>query len=114
MIFQKVSVIQEGEALLFYRFDKPLKGYLIAGIFIAPTTEAKLNFAKIWEYFVSEVVRVDDIYCSIVPGVQNTMFDKYLKYHDTINGLKIYKVDNVFRDEHSQYARYLEVRKRGK
>lgn len=113
MIFQTVSLIQEGESVLFYRFNKQLKGYMIAGVFISPTIEDRMNFAKVWEYFVSEVVRADDIYCSKVLGAQNSMFDKYLHYYDTIDGLKIYKIDNVFRDKHSQYARYLEVRKSG-
>jgi len=113
MIFQTVSLIQEGESVLFYRYNKQLKGYLIAGLFVAPSIEGKLSFAKLWEYFVSEVVKADDIYCSIMLGSQNSMFDKYVNYYDTIDGLKIYKVDNLIRDKYSQYARYLEVKKRG-
>ena len=65
MLFTHTSLVQEGEAALFYRFDRKLNGYMIAGVFINDTVEAKLNFAKIWTNFVSEVVQADDIYCSI-------------------------------------------------
>jgi hypothetical protein len=46
MIFTHASMIQEGESALFYRFSRPLNGYMIAGLFIAPNMEAKLNFIK--------------------------------------------------------------------
>ena len=55
MIFTHASMIQEGESALFYRFNRPLNGYMISGVFIAPNMTAKLNFAKVWKYFVSEV-----------------------------------------------------------
>ena len=56
MIFAHTSLIQEGEAALFYNFNRPLNGYMIAGVLINDTIEAKLNFAKVWTYFVSEIV----------------------------------------------------------
>ena len=108
MIFAHTSLIQEGEAALFYRFNRPLNGYMIAGLFIAPNMEAKLNFAKVWKYFVSEIVQADDIYCSIPVGVTSSMFDNYLDYHDTIDGLKIYKVDNFLKSEYSTYDKQRE------
>ena len=52
MIFAHTSLIQEGEAALFYRFDKVLNGYMIAGLFVLPNIEARLDFSKIWTYFV--------------------------------------------------------------
>ena len=112
MIFGHCSIIQEGEAALFYRFNRPLNGYMIAGMLIAPNPAAKIAFAKIWKYFVSEVVTSDDIYCSIVPGEDNTIFQNYLEYHSDLNGLKIYKVDNFIKDQYSTYARHLENRTR--
>ena len=108
MIFAHTSLIQEGESALFYRFNRPLNGYMIAGLFIAPNMEAKLNFAKVWKYFVSEIVQGDDIYCSVPLGVTSSMFDNYLDYHDTINGLKIYKVDNFLKSEYSNYDKHIE------
>ena len=108
MIFAHASLIQEGEAALFYRYDKQLDGYMIAGVLVSPTVEAKLNFAKVWTYFVSEVVREDDIYCSIPLEGQNAMFDNYLDYHSTKEGLKIYKVDNFLKKQYSSYEKHLE------
>ena len=108
MIFAHSSLIQEGEAALFYRFDKSLNGYMIAGLFIAPNVTAKLNFAKVWTYFVSEIVQADAIYCSVPLGVTSTMFKNYLTYHDTIEGLKIYKVDNFLKKQYSNYDKHLE------
>ena len=108
MIFAHTSLIQEGESALFYRFNRPLNGYMIAGLFIAPNMEAKLNFAKVWKYFVSEIVQGDDIYCSVPLGVTSSMFDNYLDYHDTMDGLKIYKVDNFLKSEYSNYDKHIE------
>lgn len=108
MIFTHVSLVQEGEAALFYRFDRKMNGYMIAGLLVGTSPEAKLDFAKIWTYFVSEVVQADDIYCSIQLEGQHTMFDNYVNYHDTINGLKIYKVDNFLKKQYSSYERHLE------
>ena len=113
MIFAHCSLIQEGEAALFYRFNKQLNGYMIAGMLIAPNPAAKIAFAKIWKYFVSEVVTSDDIYCSIIPGEDNTIFQKYLTYHSDLNGLKIYKVDNSVKDQYSTYAKHLENKNSG-
>jgi hypothetical protein len=108
MIFAHTSIIQEGESALFYRFNRPLNGYMIAGMFIAPNVTAKLNFAKVWKYFVSEIVQADDIYCSVPLGVTNAMFDNYLDYYDTIEGLKIYKVDNFLKKQYSDYDKHKE------
>jgi hypothetical protein len=108
MIFSHVSLIQEGESCLFYRFDRELNGYMIAGVFVAPTLSAKMQFAKMWKYFVSEVVRADDVYCSIMLGDKNSLFENYLDYHVTINGCKIYKIDNYVRDQHSSFIKQKE------
>ena len=108
MIFAHTSIIQEGEAAIFYRFNRPLNGYMIAGMFIAPNITAKLNFTKVWKYFVSEIVQADDIYCSVPLGVTNSMFENYLDYHDTIEGLKIYKVDNFLKKQYSDYDKHKE------
>lgn len=108
MIFAHTSLIQEGEAALFYNFNKKLNGYMIAGLLIAPNLPAKLDFIKIWKYFVSEVVRKDDIYCSTVVGIDNSIIAKCLQYHDTLEGIKIYKVDNYVKNQYSEYAKHLE------
>ena len=108
MIFTHVSLIQEGEAALFYRFDRKLKGYMIAGVIISDTMEAKLEFVKVWKYFVSEIVQKDDIYASIPLGTTNSMFTNYTSYYDTIEGRKLYKVDNYLKKQYSSYEKHLE------
>jgi len=108
MIFAHSSIIQEGEAALFYRFSRPLNGYMIAAILISDNMEAKMNFAKVWTYFVSEIVQADDIYASLPLESQNPMFNNYLDYHDTIDGLKIYKVDNFLKKQYSNYDKHKE------
>ena len=113
MIFAHCSIIQEGESALFYRFNRPLNGYMIAGVFVAPNVAAKLNFAKVWKYFVSEIVQADDIYCSVPLGVENAMFRDYLDYHSDINGLKIYKVDNFLKEQYSTFTRHLKLQAGG-
>ena len=112
MIFAHIKLIQEGESCLFYRFDRKLNGYMIAGAFIAPNMTAKLHFAKIWKYFVSSVVQADDIYCSVPLGIGNSMFTNYLDYYDTIDGLKIYKVDSFLKEQYSSYEKYKKITKR--
>ncbi len=108
MIFAHASIIQEGESALFYRFDRSLNGYMIAGVFIAPNLTAKLNFVKVWKYFVSEIVQADDIYASIPLGVTSSMFENYMNYHDTINGFKMYKVDKFLKKKYSNYDKHIE------
>jgi len=108
MIFTHASMIQEGESALFYRFNRPLNGYMIAGVFIAPNLTAKLDFVKVWKYFVSEIVQSDDIYASIPLGVTSSMFENYMNYHDTIDGFKIYKVDKYLKKKYSNYDKHLE------
>ena len=108
MVFAHVSLIQEGQAALFYRHTKKMKGYMIAGTLIGPDLIDKMNFAKIWKYFVSEVVQADDIYCSISLELSNSMFNNYLDYHSTIDGIKIYKVDNFLKKQYSSYDKHKE------
>jgi hypothetical protein len=108
MIFTHVSLVQEGEAALFYRFDRKLNGYMIAGVIISDTMEAKLEFVKVWKYFVSEIVQKDDIYASIPLNTTNSMFTNYTSYYDTIEGRKLYKVDNYLKKQYSSYEKHLE------
>ena len=108
MIFAHTSLIQEGEAALFYNFNKSLNGYMVAGVIIADNMEAKMAFFKVWKYFVSEIVQADDIYASIPVGTSNSMFNNYTTYHSTIDGLKIYKVDNFLKKQYSSYEKHLE------
>jgi len=113
MIFGHSSFIQEGESALFYRFHKQLNGYMIGGLLIAPNPAAKLAFAKIWKYFVSEIVTSDDIYCSVLASTKNSLLANYLTYYSELDGVEIYKVDNYLKDQYSTYAKHLEMRASG-
>jgi hypothetical protein len=109
MIFAHATIIQEGEAILFYNYNRKLSGYMIAGIIISPNTKARMCFAKVWRYFASEVVRGDDIYCSIALDKEDSMFINFLKYYGTIKGLRIYKVDNSLKEQYSSYQEHKKI-----
>ncbi len=109
MIFSQCNLIQDGDAVLFYRFNRTLNGYLIAGLFVAPNAIAKIGFSRVWTYFVSEIVRADDIYCSVPLGITNALFEKYLTFHQEIDGLNIYKVDNSLKEQYSAFSKHLAV-----
>ena len=94
MIFKHCKLIQDNGCILFYRYTRPLNGYEIAGLIIEPTMAGKISFAKIWKYFIKDIVGKDDIYCSILTGAVNDLFKNYTKYHSNINGIDIYKIDN--------------------
>lgn len=103
LVFQHASVIQFGQAVLFYQYRKDLDGYLVAGVHIAPDVDAKLDFVKIWKYFLDEVVRDKEVYCSLATDVD--MFSGHIHYHSEINGLKIYKIDNFLKAGYSSYIK---------
>lgn len=107
MIFKHCSLIQEKGAILFYRFNRPLNGYVIAGVIIEDTIEAKRSFVEIWKYFLTEIVRDDDMYCSIALGSQNSMFEEYTTFHSEIDGVKMYKIDNFLKEQYSAYVQRL-------
>ena len=108
MLFAQCSVIQEGDSILFYHFNRQLNGYVIAGVIIGNSAAAKLSFAKIWKYFVSEVVTSDDIYCSIMVDPSNTLLSTHVHYHSTVDGRKIYKVDNAIKDQYSTFTTHIQ------
>lgn len=108
MIFAHCNLIQEEEAVLFYKYIRILPGYMITGLIIAPNFKAKLAFTKVWKYFASEVVTSDDVYCSIIPSDNTIPFKINLTYHSELGGLSIYKVDKAAIDQYSTYARHQE------
>ena len=114
MIFKHCSLIQEGEAVLFYTYARSMGGYIITGILVADNMTAKRDFVKIWKHFVSEVVRTDNVYCSLLSGDTATMLKRYLTFHDTVEGIDIYKLDPEFRDRYSSYTTHLKLKKQGK
>lgn len=108
MIFQHCKLIQDDGCVLFYQYNRYLKGYLIAGLLTSPDTRGKASFVKVWKYFVSSIVRSSDIYCSIPDYTSNELFANYTTYHSTLDNIKIYKVDNYLKESYSEYTKHLE------
>jgi len=92
MIVKHCKIIQEKGCALFYSYNRELKGYEISGLIIAPTRKAKLAFKKVWQYFISDIVQEDDIYCSFFNKSKNWIFTKCVEYYTTINNTDIYKI----------------------
>lgn len=103
LVFQKSSVIQYGESILFYRFDSNLGGYFINGVLTSGSDESKTDFFTIWKYFLNEVVRDKGVFCTFVSQQNVDFFKDHTQYYDEINGMKVYKVDNVFIKTISSY-----------
>jgi len=81
---------------------------MIAGLLISPTLKARIDFRAVWKYFVSEIVKTDNIYCSILLDIDNTIFKHYLSYYTTIDGIDIYKIDNYVKKQYSNYIKHIE------
>lgn len=103
MNFYHSSVIQYGEAVLFYRFNSKLGGYFINGVITSGSQESKLDFFKVWKYFLNEVVRDKEVFCAFMSEDNFNFFKDHTEYYDEINGMKVYKVDNVFVKTISSY-----------
>jgi len=108
MIFAHIKLIQEGEASLFYNFNKQLNGYFIAGLLIAPNMDAKIAFSKIWKYFVSEIVQADDIYCTSILTNTDSLLNNCLEYYSMLEDVKVYKVTNYIKDKYSDYSKHIQ------
>lgn len=106
MIIQHCKVIQEGTCLLFYKYDKHLAGYFICGILVEDTPLGKLSFAKLWKYFLEELVRLDDIYCCKFPGISASILESYTEFYKTIEEVDIYKVKNYLQHTPNVYNNF--------
>lgn len=89
--FHHCTVINIGQAYLYYRYDKTLMGYFITSIAIANTIEAKRNFVEVLKYFFTEIVRGRDSYCSLFDN-STEFFSKYTTTSQDYNGSTVYKM----------------------
>jgi len=100
----KCNYIQKGQATLIHGRSVDLSGSIVIGIFIGKQIRDKFNFADIWRHFVTNVVKEKNIYCVIYDGAVDThVFKNQMKYHSTIDGLKVYKIDNFILDNPAAY-----------
>jgi len=75
--FHRCTVLQNGNAFLYYRHNKLLNGYHALSVMIGDDFKDKKSFAELLSYFFNEIVIDDDLYVS---------FDNekgYFKYIDT-------------------------------
>ena len=76
--FHRCTVLQNGNAYLYYRHDKRINGYLALTIAIGDDFKDKKNFAKLLKYFFNEIIINDDLYVSFADNDKG-----YFKYINT-------------------------------
>ena len=64
--FHRCTVLQNGNAFLYYRHNKLLNGYHALSIVIGDEFKDKKSFAELLQYFFNEIVIDDDLYVSFV------------------------------------------------
>ena len=85
-------------------YESDLKGSIVIGVFIGKQIRDKFHFAEIWRHFVTEIVKEKNIYCIIYDGAIDThVFKNHMKYHSTLDGLKVYKINNFIMDNPDAY-----------
>jgi len=91
--FHHCTVLQKGEAFIYYMYNRELNGYLIASMVVANNMKAKIHLASIIKYFFTEISRNKDVYCSLFEdGLE--FFSEYITEHGELNGVKIYKIES--------------------
>lgn len=93
LLFAAASVIQKGEAMLFYQWRKDLNGYLVAAIICAPNTYARIDLTRVMSYWFKEIVKDRDAYCSLFLDGIIDIFPGQLHYAQELNGLSVFKID---------------------
>jgi|TARA_R110000744_G_scaffold193129_1_gene312139 hypothetical protein len=100
----KCNYLQKGQASLIHAHSIDLDGSLVIGIFIGKQIRDKFNFADVWRHFVVNIAREKSIYCVIYDGAVDThAFRNQMEYHSTIDGLKVYKINNFIVDNPAAY-----------
>jgi len=90
--FHHCTILQKGEAFIYYMYNRELEGYLITSIVCASTTTAKINLASLLKYFSAEISRKKDVYCSLFEGEENKFFPGHTIKHTKLNGMQLYRV----------------------
>ena len=62
------------------------------------------NIAEAEKSFPKYLFKEKDIYCIIYDGAIDThVFKNHMKYHSTLDGLKVYKINNFIMDNPDAY-----------
>ena len=100
----KCNYLQKGQATLIHGYSVDLDGSIVIGIFIGKQIRDKFNFADIWRHFVTKIAKGKSIYCVIYDGYLETqVFKNQMEYHSTLDGLKVYKINNFILDNPAAY-----------
>ena len=100
----KCNYLQKGQASLIHAYNAPLNGSLVIGVFIGKQIRDKFNFADVWRHFVTNIAKKKSIYCVIYDGAVDThVFKNQMKYHSTIDELRVYKINNFMVDNPAAY-----------
>jgi len=91
--FHHCTVLQKGEAFIYYMYNRNLEGFLIASIVCADNTVAKVHLASLLKYFFAEVSRSKSVYCSLFDGDENKLFPGHVTPHSELNGMQVYKIE---------------------
>ena len=100
----KCNYIQKGQASLIHAYSVDLSGSIVIGIFIGKQIRDKFNFEDVWRHFVTNIAKEKSIYCVIYDGYLETqVFKNQMEYHSTLDGLKVYKINNFILDNPAAY-----------
>ncbi len=100
----KCKYLQKGQASLIHSYSVTLNGSLVVGVFVGKQIRDKFDFAAVWRHFVTNIAKEKSIYCVIYDGYLETqVFKNQMKYHSTLNGLKVYKINNFILDNPAAY-----------
>jgi len=100
----KCNYLHKGQASLIHGYSVSLNGSLVIGVFIGKQIRDKFNFADVWRYFVTNIVKEKSIYCVIYDGAVDThVFKNQMEYYSIIDGLRVYKINNFMLDNPAAY-----------
>ena len=100
----KCNYLQKGQASLIHSYSVTLNGSLVVGVFVGKQIRDKFDFAAVWRHFVTNIAKEKSIYCVIYDGYLETqVFKNQMEYHSTLDGLKVYKINNFILDNPAAY-----------
>ena len=98
------NYLQKGQASLIHSYSVTLNGSLVVGVFVGKQIRDKFDFAAVWRHFVTNIAKEKSIYCIIYDGYLETqVFKNQMEYHSTLDGLKVYKINNFILDNPAAY-----------
>jgi hypothetical protein len=94
ILFTSATLLQKGEAIITYKYNKDISAYLIASILCAPNTSARIDLTKALMYLFNNITKDRDVYCSLFLDGITDIFPGQIEYSKELNGLSVFKIDN--------------------